>query len=159
EPRVALLSIGEESSKGSMLVIEAHELLSRDMQVNFVGNIESRELLSNDVDVIVTDGFTGNVSLKVAEGIAGLLFDQLRQAGQSSLRNRIGAGMLLPSLRAIRDRMDYRIYGAVPLLGVRGGVFIGHGRSDGNAVLGALRTAQQAVQRGMLTALEDSVER
>jgi len=156
EPRVALLSIGEEPSKGSILVTEAHELLARDQQVHFTGNIESRELLTGNVDVIVTDGFTGNVSLKLAEGIAGLLFDQLREAGQGSLRSKIGAGLLLPALRAMRERMDYRVYGAVPLLGVKGGVFIGHGRSDGDAVLGALRTARQAVERGMLTALEDS---
>lgn len=159
EPRVALLSIGEESSKGSMLVTETHELLARDTRVNFTGNVESRELMDGTADVIVTDGFTGNVSLKLAEGIAGLIFDQLRDAAQTSLRNRIGAGLLLPSLRSIRERMDYRVYGAVPLLGVRGGVFIGHGRSDSDAVVGALRTAQQAIRAGMLTALEDSSER
>ncbi|MQC17311.1 MAG: phosphate acyltransferase PlsX [Chloroflexi bacterium] len=156
-PRVGLLSIGEEPSKGSILVTETHGLLARDSQLQFAGNIESRELLDGTVDVIVTDGFTGNVALKLAEGIAGLIFDQMREAAGSSLRNRLGAGLLLPSLRAIRDRMDYRVYGAVPLLGVRGGVFIGHGRSDGDAILGALRTAQQAVRAGMLTALEDSV--
>jgi len=156
EPTVALLSIGEEPSKGSMLVTETHEALASDPKLNFTGNLESRELLSGHVDVLVTDGFTGNISLKLAEGIASLLFDQMREAASSSLRNRLGAGLLLPSLRAIRERMDYRVYGAVPLLGVRGGVFIGHGRSDGDAVVGALRTAQKAVRAGMVGALEDS---
>jgi phosphate acyltransferase len=154
QPRVALLSIGEESTKGSALVTEAHALLAADPTLHFIGNIESRSLLSGEADVIVTDGFTGNICLKLAEGIAGILFDQLRDAAATSLRNRIGAALLLPSLRSVRDRMDYRVYGAVPLLGVRGGVFIGHGRSDGEAVANALRNARTAVDRGMVGALE-----
>jgi glycerol-3-phosphate acyltransferase PlsX len=159
EPRVALLSIGEESSKGSMLVTETHEALSKDERLrNFTGNIESRAILSGDADVIVTDGFTGNICLKLAEGIVGLLFDQLRDAANSSLRNKIGGALLLPSLRGVRDRLDYRVYGAVPMLGVEGGVFIGHGRSDASAVRSALRTAHEAVEHDMVRALEASAE-
>jgi glycerol-3-phosphate acyltransferase PlsX len=159
EPRVALLSIGEESSKGSMLVTETHEALSKDERLrNFTGNIESRAILSGDADVIVTDGFTGNICLKLAEGIVGLLFDQLRDAANSSLRNKIGGALLLPSLRGVRDRLDYRVYGAVPMLGVEGGVFIGHGRSDASAVRSALRTAHEAVEHDMVRALEAAAE-
>jgi len=158
-PRVAVLSIGEEESKGSNLVTETHQLLAKDTRlVNFTGNIESREILSGHADVIVTDGFTGNVCLKLAEGIVGLLFDQLRDAANASLRNKIGGALLLPSLRGVRERLDYRVYGAVPLLGVEGGVFIGHGRSDGEAVRSALRTAHEAVEHNMLRALEASAE-
>lgn len=158
-PRVAMLSIGEEESKGSNLVTETHQLLAKDTRlVNFTGNIESREILSGHADVIVTDGFTGNVCLKLAEGIVGLLFDQLRDAANASLRNKIGGALLLPSLRGVRARLDYRVYGAVPLLGVEGGVFIGHGRSDGEAVRSAIRTAHEAVEHHMLRALEASAE-
>ncbi len=156
QPRVALLSIGEEPSKGSQLVVETHEQLARDAGVRFIGNVESRDLLSGDADVIVTDGFTGNVCLKLAEGLASMLFEQMRVAARSSLRSKLGGALLLPALRGVRGRLDYRVYGAVPLLGVKGGVFIGHGRSDGAAVASALRTAYRAAQGDMLRALEVS---
>ena len=161
-PRVALLSIGEEPSKGSALVIEAHEALaqadiSKGGRIRFVGNIEGRDLLTQQADVIVADGFTGNVALKIAEGLVSYLFDSLRTAARSSLRAKVGGLLLYPSLRGVRDRLDYRVHGAVPLLGVDGGVFIGHGRSDGHAVASALRTAQTAVDRGMLPALAASI--
>ena len=157
-PRVSLLSIGEESSKGSALVTEAHALLAADARLHFQGNIESRDLLSGDADVIVTDGFTGNVCIKLAEGIVGVVFDQMRSAARSSLRSKIGGALLLPSLRGVRSRLDYRAFGAVPLLGVEGGVFIGHGRSDGAGVAGALRSAHLAGQGGMLAALKGALE-
>ena len=157
-PRVSLLSIGEEPSKGSALVTEVHALMAADGRLNFQGNIESRDLLSGDADVIVTDGFTGNVSIKLAEGIVGVVFDQVRSVARSSLRGKVGAALLRPSLRGVRDRLDYRAFGAVPLLGVEGGVFIGHGRSDGAGVAGALRSAYQAGRSGMLGALKSALE-
>ena len=156
-PRVALLSIGEEASKGSALTIETHEALAHDTRIHFVGNIEGRDLLTQQADVIVADGFTGNVALKIAEGLVSYLFDSLRTAARSSLRAKAGGLLLYPSLRSVRDRLDYRVHGAVPLLGVDGGVFIGHGRSDGPAIASALRTAQTAVDRGMLPALAASI--
>ncbi len=157
EPRVALLSIGEEPSKGSTLVIEAHRALATATGVRFVGNIESRELLTGHADVIVTDGFTGNVAVKLAEGLVQLLFDEIGSAAGGSLRGRLGAALLLPLLRGVRDRLDYRRYGAVPLLGIDGAVFIGHGRSDERAVASALRAAQHTVAQGMLAALAAAV--
>ncbi len=156
-PRVGLLSIGEEPSKGSALVVETHEALAAS-DLHFIGNVEGRALLSDEVDVVVTDGFTGNVCLKLAEGLAGMIFGQLRTAAGSSLRAKLGAGLLLPSLQGVRDRLDYRVYGAVPLLGVDGGVFIGHGRSDASAVVTALRAANDAVESGMLAAMAASIE-
>lgn len=156
-PRVALLSIGEEPSKGSTLVTETHEALAGDGRIRFVGNIEGRDLLTQHADVIVADGFTGNVALKIAEGMVSYLFDQLRAAADSSLRAKAGGFLLLPSLRGVRDRLDYRAHGAVPLLGVDGGVFIGHGRSDGHAVASGILAAQRAVDRGMLPALAASI--
>ena len=132
QPRVALLSIGEESSKGSQLVIETHEHLAKDAGVRFIGNIESRDLLSGDADVIVTDGFTGNVCLKLAEGLVAMLFEQMRSAAKSSLRSKVGGALLLPALRGVRGRLDYRVYGAVPLLGVQSGDM-----ANGNRLLAA----------------------
>lgn len=157
QPRVGLLSIGEEPSKGSTLVIEAHEALAQESGIRFIGNIEGRDLLTQHADVIVADGFTGNVALKIAEGLVSYLFDQLRMTARSSLRNKVGGLLLLPSLRGVRERLDYRAHGAVPLLGVDGGVFIGHGRSDGHAVASGLLAAQRAVDRGMLAALAASI--
>jgi len=157
QPRVSLLSIGEEPSKGSSLALEAHRLMADDAALHFQGNIEGRALLSGDADVIVTDGFTGNVSIKLAEGIVGVVFDQVRVATRSSLAGKVGGALMRPALRSVRDRLDYRAFGAVPLLGVEGGVFIGHGRSDGVGVASAVRSAYQAGQGGMLTALKSAM--
>ncbi|MSQ29822.1 MAG: phosphate acyltransferase PlsX [Dehalococcoidia bacterium] len=157
QPRVASLSIGEEPTKGSMLVVEAHQLLAADAALRFVGNVESRDILAGHAEVIVTDGFTGNVVLKLAEGLAQLLFDEMRAAARSSWRSKIGAALLLPALRSVRARFDYRSYGAVPLLGVNGAIFVGHGRSDETAVASAVRAAQHAVEQGMMAALSASI--
>ena len=153
EPRVALLSIGEEATKGSSLVLETHALLAAAEGLRFIGNIESRDLVGGHADVIVTDGFTGNVALKLAEGLVQLLFGTIRDAARSSILARIGGALLLPSLRAVRDRLDYRQYGAAPLLGIDGVVLVGHGRSDERAVASAIRSARRAVDQGMLAAL------
>ena len=157
QPRVALLSIGEEPTKGSALVVEAHQLLAADGALRFVGNVESRDILSGHAEVIVTDGFTGNVVLKLAEGLVQLLFDELRTAARSSWRSRIGGALLLPALQGVRARLDYRRYGAVPLLGVDGAVFVGHGRSDAGAISSAVRSAQHAVEQGMMAALSAAI--
>ncbi len=152
-PRIALLSIGEEPSKGSSLVIETHQLLAAATDLRFIGNIESRDLVSGQADVIVTDGFTGNVALKLAEGLVQLLFNSVRDAARASFLGRLGGALLLPSLRGVRARLDYRQYGAAPLLGVNGVVLIGHGRSDEQAVASSIRSAHRAAEEGMLAAL------
>ncbi|MEX2446019.1 MAG: phosphate acyltransferase PlsX [Dehalococcoidia bacterium] len=157
QPRVALLSIGEEPSKGSSLVVETHQALAAAEGIRFIGNIESRDLLGGHADVIVTDGFTGNVALKLAEGLVQVLFGEMGSAARASWRGRLGGALLLPSLRSVRDRLDYRQYGAAPLLGVAGAVFVGHGRSDEGAVASALRTAQRAVEQDMLATLTAAV--
>jgi len=156
-PRIALLSIGEEPTKGSVLVLETHETLAADAALNFVGNLESRDILAGHAEVVVTDGFTGNVVLKLAEGLVALLFDEMRAAARSSWRSKIGGALLLPALRGVRARLDYRRYGAVPLLGVDGAVFVGHGRSDEAAVASAVRSAQHAVEQGMMAAVSAAI--
>ena len=149
-PKVGLLSIGEEASKGSTLIQEAYEKLENDSFINFIGNIEGRDIVTGSYQVIVTDGFTGNNTLKIMEGTVSMLFDMMRSAANKSFRSRIGGALLLPAIREVRSNLDYRKYGAAPLLGVEGAVFIGHGRSDATAVSNAIINAAQVDQLGIL---------
>ena len=156
-PRVGLVSIGEEASKGSSLIQEAHALLKQDESINFVGNIEGHDVVSGDYQVAVTDGFTGNNMLKLMEGTILMMFDIVRSSAEGSLRGRLGGALLLPTLRDARERLDYRRYGAVPLLGVNGEVFIGHGRSDSEAVANAIRGAAEVDRHGVLDELREAI--
>jgi glycerol-3-phosphate acyltransferase PlsX len=156
-PRVALLSIGEEGSKGSPAIVEAHVALA-DSPLHFVGNVEGRDLTATNVaDVIVADGFSGNVALKSIEGVVTMLWEELATVAHSSWRGRLGGWLLMPGLRATRDRMDYRRYGGAPLLGVDGLVYVGHGRSDARAIESALLTAAEGARAGVLAALAAAV--
>jgi phosphate acyltransferase len=155
-PTVGLLNIGEEPTKGSHVVIEAHAALATS-GLRFVGNVEGRDVFAHRADVVVADGFTGNAILKAAEGVIDVLFTELRRVAANSLRARVGALLMRPSLRAIADRTDYRRYGAVPLLGVDGAVFVAHGRSDPRAITSAIVTAARATERGMRDTLAASV--
>lgn len=151
-PRVGLLNIGEEPTKGTPVLIETHEELAAS-DLNFAGNIEGREVFGGRVDVVVADGFTGNVMLKVAEGLIEMIFTEMRAAASESVRTRVGGMLLRPALREMATRLDYRKYGAAPLMGVDGAVFVAHGRSDAGTVANAIRTAASAVERGMIEAL------
>lgn len=153
-PRVGLLSIGEEDTKGNGLVLEANRLL-RQSRLNFVGNVEGKDLARGVADVVVTDGFTGNVVLKTAEGMADLLFEELRRAVERSLWTRAAGLLLLPQLRRVKRRLDYAEYGGALLLGVDGLVVIGHGRSKARAVFNAIRGAGEAVRNGVLTVVRE----
>jgi glycerol-3-phosphate acyltransferase PlsX len=152
KPTVALLNIGEESSKGSALALEAHELLSQS-NLNFIGNVEGRDIPFGRADVVVTDGFTGNVVIKTMEGIAAYIMGELRTAIRSRPWYAAAGALLLPAFNQVRKKTDYREYGAGPLLGVNGLVFIGHGSSDAKAVRSAVRVAREAVKSGMLEAV------
>jgi glycerol-3-phosphate acyltransferase PlsX len=132
-PRVALLSIGEEESKGNELTREAHRLLKA-ADLNFVGNVEASDLYAGQADVIVCDGFTGNVALKVGEGMIEAVEELLRRELARTLTTRFGAVLWAPAFRRFRQRVDYSEYGAAPLLGVRGLCLVGHGRSSAKAV-------------------------
>ncbi len=157
EPRVGLLNIGEEGSKGSALTIEAHARLQRS-GLHFIGNIEGRDLVENVADVAVTDGFTGNVVLKLGEGLMELLMGELRRSAAQSWRGRLGGLLIRPAARRVRDSLDYRAHGAAPLLGIDGAVFIAHGTSDAGAIASALRSAAADVERGALPALRAAME-
>ena len=152
-PRVGLLSIGEEEGKGNALIREVYERLQRS-PLNFVGNVEGNEIMSGEVEVVVSDGFTGNVAVKMCEGMAEFMFRELRQAVKGRLRYRLGALLMLDALRDMRRRLDYAEYGGVPLLGVNGVVIICHGRSHALAIKNAIRTAKEASASGMLGAIQ-----
>jgi glycerol-3-phosphate acyltransferase PlsX len=142
-PAVALLSNGEEEGKGSELVKAAMPLL-RAAPIRYVGNVEGKDIFAGAADVVVTDGFTGNIALKTAEGVAEFLFSAISTQARASLSGRIGGLLLKPKLRPIRDRVDYRRTGGALLLGVAGEVVIAHGRSDAVAIMNALRVADAA---------------
>ncbi|MGN6380033.1 MAG: phosphate acyltransferase PlsX [Gaiellales bacterium] len=157
-PRVGLLSIGEESSKGTPVTLEAHTLLAAST-VEFAGNCEGRDVLTGDFDVVVCDGFAGNVLLKGLEGAARLFFGELRGVATSSLRAKMGAKLLYPALRELRVRTDPDTYGGAYLLGVRGLSVIAHGNSSrraiANAISHAARGARADVVERMSLALRD----
>lgn len=159
DPTVGLLSIGEEEGKGNALVVEAYEVLEATSGLNFRGNVEGRDVFAGTTDVIVTDGFTGNVALKLAEGEARAIMGWIKDALTSrGMLMKLGALLVRPALKAVASRLDPAEYGAQPLLGVNGLVFIGHGSSDARAVLGALRTAQRAVNADLLGRVKAELE-
>jgi glycerol-3-phosphate acyltransferase PlsX len=140
-PRVAVISVGEESTKGNTQSMEAAELLSR-APVRFVGNIEGKDILQNHADVVVADGFVGNVILKTAEGSAVYIRDVLRESFETAgPLGKVGALLSRSVFAKIRVRLDYSTYGGAPLLGVRGNCVVAHGRSDKVAICNAIRQA------------------
>ncbi|MGH2559850.1 MAG: phosphate acyltransferase PlsX [Thermomicrobiales bacterium] len=142
-PTVGLLANGEESSKGNQLVQAAFALLETEPSIAFAGNVEGTDILSGRVDVLVTDGFTGNIALKVAEGTATALLEELRTEVTRTLPRRIAALALRPAFRAVRSRLDYARFGGAPLLGVNGAVIIAHGRSNRQAIANAVGVGQR----------------
>lgn len=152
--RVGLLSIGEEDSKGNQLTIEVNQML-RASRLNFVGNVEGKDLTRGMADVVVMDGFTGNVVLKTAEGIAEMLFGELRKAVELTPWNKAAGLILMSELRKVRRRLDYAEYGGAQLVGVDGVVVIGHGRSNARAIYNAIRAARDSVQNGVLEKMRE----
>lgn len=144
-PRVGLLSNGEEETKGSSLIQAAHPRL-RALPINFVGNIEGKEIPAGDVDVAVCDGFVGNVVLKLSEGLASMINGLIREEINASLFSKLCAVGVLPAFRRVRRRLDYAEYGGAPLLGLNGVCIVAHGRSNALAIKNAVRVAAQAVQ-------------
>lgn len=155
-PRIALLSNGEEAEKGSELVQATHPLLAA-LPVNFVGNIEGKDVFRGAADVVVTDGFTGNVMLKTAEGVGEFLFGAISTEARASLGGKVGGALLKPKLRPLRDRVDYRKTGGALLLGVAGEVVIAHGRSDAEAIVNALVVARRAADAGVSGAIAEAI--
>jgi glycerol-3-phosphate acyltransferase PlsX len=152
-PRVALLSIGEEASKGNDLTREAHRLLKA-TDLGFIGNLEARDLFTGQADVIVCDGFTGNIALKVSEGLAEAVEALLRGELSRTWSTRCGYVLARDAFRRFHRRVDYTEYGGAPLLGVAGLCLVGHGRSSPRAVSNAVVLAARYAEQGMLTGLQ-----
>jgi glycerol-3-phosphate acyltransferase PlsX len=154
EPKVGLLNIGEEDTKGNDLALRAYQLLKENTQINFIGNAEGRDVLSGDFDVIVCDGFVGNVLLKFAESLGGVILQILREELPQGLYGQIGTAILKPNLKRIKQRMDHAEHGGALLLGVAGICFIGHGSSQAPSVFSAIRMAKEAVDNRVLDRLQ-----
>jgi glycerol-3-phosphate acyltransferase PlsX len=148
-PEVRLLSIGEEPEKGNQLTLEAHQLLAAS-DLNFAGNTEGRDLLRGAADVVVTDGFTGNVALKLLEGTIRTLLDGFREEITATRRGKLGGLLIRPAGRRLRDRLDPDTYGGAYLLGLRGLAVIAHGNSSRRAIANAVRLAARGVDHDVV---------
>jgi glycerol-3-phosphate acyltransferase PlsX len=155
-PEIRLLSIGEEPEKGNQLTIEAHRLLTA-ADLNFAGNAEGRDLLSGAADVVVTDGFTGNVALKVTEGTILGLLESLREEITATFRGKLGGLLIRPAARRLRERLDPDTYGGAYLLGLRGLAVIAHGNSSRRAVTNAIRLAARGVEKDVVGRLTQNL--
>jgi glycerol-3-phosphate acyltransferase PlsX len=144
-PRIGLLNIGEESSKGNELAQEAHKLLAGS-KLNFVGNVEGRDIFGGAVDVVACDGFTGNVVLKFTESVIGLVAGSFREEIRKDIRSKMGALLLKPAFLRFKSQLDYAEYGGAPLLGIDGTCIIGHGSSSSRAIKNAIKVAARLVR-------------
>jgi glycerol-3-phosphate acyltransferase PlsX len=152
-PRVGLLSIGEEETKGNELTREAFQLLKR-LPINFVGNVEGRDLYNGEVDVIVADGFVGNVALKISEGVAHLVRNTLKETLRATITRQVGYLLSRSAFSDFKKRLDHTEYGGAPLLGIKGVCFITHGSSNANAIKNALRVSAEFAERSINLEIE-----
>ena len=155
-PRVGLLSIGEEETKGNELTRESFQLLKR-LPLNFVGNVEGRDLFNGHVDVIVADGFVGNVALKISEGVANLVRTVLKESLRSTITRQVGYMLSRSAFSDFKKRIDHTEYGGAPLLGVKGVCIITHGSSNANAIKNAVRVAAEFSQRHINESIEQGL--
>ncbi|MFW5981701.1 MAG: phosphate acyltransferase PlsX [Halanaerobiaceae bacterium] len=157
-PRIGLLSIGEEKEKGNQLVKDSYPLFENEEKLNnFIGNVEGRDVFNGNCDLVICDGFVGNVVLKTTEGVASLMFNLLKDAFTSSIRSKLGYLFLKPYLKDFKDKVDYRKYGGAPLLGVNGVVIISHGSSDEVAIENAIKIAINTVENNVVKAIEENI--
>lgn len=152
KPRVGLLNVGHEPGKGNTLVQDVYPLL-QESPINFIGNVEGRDIPRGDVDIIVCDGFVGNVVLKFAEGLGDALFGMMKEEFTSTIPAQLGALLLKPGLKKIKKRVDYTEYGGAPLLGIDGVVIVAHGGSNAKAIYNAIRVAKDGVQNKIVDSI------
>ncbi|UJR85353.1 phosphate acyltransferase PlsX [Sandaracinus amylolyticus] len=156
-PRVALLSIGSEASKGTAAIVEAHARLSRSTQIDFIGNIEGMDIPRGTADVVVTGGFTGNIVLKMLEGISETVMRLARAAGEASVRYKAGLALLAPAIQRVREVTDWEQYGGVPILGFDRLCIKAHGRSTERAIANALKVATITARTDLITAMRNAL--
>ncbi|SLL31188.1 Phosphate acyltransferase [Mycobacteroides abscessus subsp. abscessus] len=157
KPRVGLLNIGTEEKKGTELTKKTFELL-QNTNIQFIGNIEARDLLDGVCDVAVTDGFTGNMILKTVEGTAMSMFKMIKTELMSSFTSKMAAAVLKPNLKQIKNKLDYSEYGGAALFGLNAPVIKAHGSSDSQAIFSAIRQTREFVQSGVVTQIKDAME-
>ncbi len=155
-PRVGLMSVGEEESKGTDLTKGVHKSL-KELQLNFIGNVEGRDIYNGRADVIVCDGFTGNVALKTSEGLVEVILQLMKEELSRNLQAKLGALLSLDSFRRLKKRLDYSEYGGAPLIGLRGVCIICHGRSSGNAIKNAIRVAKEFAENKVNERLQEEL--
>ncbi|WP_078380931.1 phosphate acyltransferase PlsX [Sutcliffiella halmapala] len=158
-PRVGLLNVGTEDNKGNELTKATYELIKESGAVHFVGNVESRDLLTGVADVVITDGFTGNVALKAIEGTALSVFTMLKDALTSDFKSKLAAAVLKPKLKIIKNKMDYSEYGGAALFGLKAPVVKAHGSSDANAFFNAIRQTREMLQSDMVGTITTTIEK
>ena len=159
KPRVGLLNIGTEEKKGNDLTKRAFTILQESKEIHFVGNVEARDLLNGPADVIVTDGFTGNMVLKTLEGTAMGVFKMVKTALMSNLKSKLAAGLIKPELKGIKNQMDYSEYGGAGLFGLKAPVIKAHGSSDANAVYNAVRQTRDMVANDVIPTIAKTIEK
>lgn len=157
-PEVALLSNGQEDSKGNNLTVAAHQLIAA-ADLNFIGNLEGRNLTKGNYHVLVTDGFTGNVALKVLEGTASTLFTMIKREITSNIGRKIGAGLIKGGLKEVKNQLDYAEYGGAPLVGVKGISIICHGSSNSKAIKNAIKVAEQCYKSDFVKQISLALEK
>lgn len=158
KPKIALVSIGEEATKGNELTLKTHELLAGQPGLNFTGNIEGRDILTGKADVMVCDGFVGNTILKVIEGTAATLVTLLKETLTKDLKSKVAALLLKSGLKSFKEHLDYTEYGGAPLLGVKGVSIICHGSSKAAAVKNAVRVALDCTKQDLIQRLHNSID-
>jgi glycerol-3-phosphate acyltransferase PlsX len=156
-PRVGLLSVGEEEGKGNDLTRESYDLL-KESRLNFIGNIEGRDIYNGNCDVIVTDGFTGNVALKISESLAEMVGAMIKEELTRDLRSKVGAALAVPAFTRFRRRVDYTEMGGAPLLGIDGAAIICHGASPVKAIKNAVRVAAEWAKAGLNEHIKAALE-
>lgn len=156
-PKVGLLNIGEEDTKGNPIYIEANQLL-KDSGLNFIGNVEGRDITSGAADVIVCDGFVGNVVLKFGEGLSRDLMSMIKQELKKSFFVKLGAAIMMSQVKGLKKKLDYAEYGGAPLLGVNGICIISHGSSHARAIKNAIRVAKECVETDVVECIKESIQ-
>lgn len=157
-PKVALLNIGSESKKGDEVHQKAYQLLSQEEKINFVGNVEGRDMLLGDIDVIVTDGFSGNIALKTSEGAASIIMKMVKESMLSSLKGKIGALFVKSSLSSLKEEFDYKSVGGALMVGFEKAVVKAHGASDAKAFMNAMDLAYQMVKQDVVSQMKEGLK-
>ncbi len=159
KPRIGILTIGEEETKGNSLVLETIPLLKNCTNINFYGPVEGRDIPFNVCDVVITDGFTGNVVLKLSEGLAKFLFDMIKEEVSNDLLSRIGALLMKKVFKKIKNKTDPDEFGGAPLLGINGVVMVAHGKSSSYAIYNAIKNAKKMVEENIIEKIRSEIEK